>query len=146
MAHVGKKRLAQVGLGLSGSRPAEPVMVHQQSKVVATAEQMQEALQQVQVLTARIAALENQLQIESDRAQQGKQSLLLFFALFLRFLFALFLPFVVGVFCLMNFHLCFMPSAIPLFQLATVCSFGSQTRSTECDSPVAFSHSSDSVP
>ena len=45
--------------------------------VMATAEQMQEALQQqqheLQVLGARIAALETQLQFESARAQQAEQ-------------------------------------------------------------------------
>ena len=39
---------------------------------MATAEQMQEALQQIQVL-ASIAALETQLQIESARAQKAEQ-------------------------------------------------------------------------
>ena len=41
--------------------------------VMATAEQMQEALQQLQVLTARIAALETQLQFESARAHTAEQ-------------------------------------------------------------------------
>ena len=40
---------------------------------MATAEQMQEALQQIQVLTARMAALERQLQFESARAQKAEQ-------------------------------------------------------------------------
>ena len=40
---------------------------------MATAEQMQEALQQIQVLTARMAALETQLQFESARAQKAEQ-------------------------------------------------------------------------
>ena len=40
--------------------------------VMATAEQMQEALQQIQVLTVRTAALENQLQFESARAQTAE--------------------------------------------------------------------------
>ena len=40
---------------------------------MATAEQMQEALQQLQVQGARIAALETQLQIESARAQTAEQ-------------------------------------------------------------------------
>ena len=40
---------------------------------MATAEQMQEALQQIQVLTARIGALEKQLQFESARAQTAEQ-------------------------------------------------------------------------
>ena len=52
---------------------AEPVLVHRQEKEMATAEQMQEALQQIQVLTARIGALENQLQFESARAQTAEQ-------------------------------------------------------------------------
>ena len=42
-------------------------------KEMATAEQVQEALQQLQVLPARIAALETQLQFESARAQQAEQ-------------------------------------------------------------------------
>ena len=41
--------------------------------VMATAEQMQEALQQLQAQGARIAALETQLQIESARAQTAEQ-------------------------------------------------------------------------
>ena len=41
--------------------------------VMATAEQMQEAFQQLQVLTARIAALETQLQFESAQAQTAEQ-------------------------------------------------------------------------
>ena len=40
---------------------------------MATPEQMQEGLQQIQVLTVRIAALEAQLQIESPRAQTAEQ-------------------------------------------------------------------------
>ena len=40
---------------------------------MATTEQMQEALQQIQVLTTRMAALETQLQFESARAQQAEQ-------------------------------------------------------------------------
>ena len=40
---------------------------------MATAEQMQEALQQLQVQGARIAALEAQLHIESARAQRAEQ-------------------------------------------------------------------------
>ena len=40
---------------------------------MATAEQMQEALQQSQVLTARMAALETQLPFESARAQKAEQ-------------------------------------------------------------------------
>ena len=40
---------------------------------MATAEQLQEALQQIQVLGARVAALEAQLQIESARAQKAEQ-------------------------------------------------------------------------
>ena len=40
---------------------------------MATAEQMQEALQQLQAQEARIAALETQLQIESARAQTAEQ-------------------------------------------------------------------------
>ena len=40
---------------------------------MATAEQMQEALQQLQAQGARIAALETQLQIESARAQTAEQ-------------------------------------------------------------------------
>ena len=43
------------------------------SKEMAIAEQMQEALQQLQVLGARIAALETQLQLESARAQTAEQ-------------------------------------------------------------------------
>ena len=43
------------------------------SKEMAIAEQMQEALQQLQVLEARIAALETQLQLESARAQTAEQ-------------------------------------------------------------------------
>ena len=39
----------------------------------ATAEQIQEALQQIQVLTTRMAALGTQLQFESARAQQAEQ-------------------------------------------------------------------------
>ena len=41
--------------------------------VMATAEQTQEALQQLQAQGARIAALETQLQIESARAQPAEQ-------------------------------------------------------------------------
>ena len=40
---------------------------------MATAEQMQEALQQIQMLTARITTLETQLQFESARAQTAEQ-------------------------------------------------------------------------
>ena len=40
---------------------------------MATAERMQEALQQLQVLTARVAALETQLQFEPARAQTAEQ-------------------------------------------------------------------------
>ena len=40
---------------------------------MATAEQMQEALQQIQMLTARITTLETQLQFESARAQTTEQ-------------------------------------------------------------------------
>ena len=40
---------------------------------MATAEQMQEALQQLQVLTARIATLETQVQFESARPQKAEQ-------------------------------------------------------------------------
>ena len=40
---------------------------------MATPEQMQEALQQIQMLTVRMAALEAQLQIESARAQTAEQ-------------------------------------------------------------------------
>ena len=40
---------------------------------MATPEQMLEALQQIQVLTTRMAALETQLQFESARAQQAEQ-------------------------------------------------------------------------
>ena len=40
---------------------------------MATAEKVQEALQQLQVQVARIAALETQLQIESARAQTAEQ-------------------------------------------------------------------------
>ena len=40
---------------------------------MATAEQMQEALQQLQVLGARIAALETQLQLDSARAQTAER-------------------------------------------------------------------------
>jgi len=40
---------------------------------MATAEQMQEALKQIQVLGARVAALETQLQIESARGQKAEQ-------------------------------------------------------------------------
>ena len=40
---------------------------------MATAEQMQEAVQQLQVLTARIAALETQLQFESARAYTAER-------------------------------------------------------------------------
>ena len=42
-------------------------------KIMATAEQMQEALQQLQVQGARIAALEALLQIKSTRAQTAEQ-------------------------------------------------------------------------
>ena len=41
----------------------------------ATAEQMQEALQQIQILTTRIATLETQLQFESGRAQASELTL-----------------------------------------------------------------------
>ena len=40
---------------------------------MATAEQMQEALQQNQMLTARVTTLETQLQFESARAQTAEQ-------------------------------------------------------------------------
>ena len=40
---------------------------------MATAEQMQEAFQQLQAQGARIASLETQLQIESARAQTAEQ-------------------------------------------------------------------------
>ena len=40
---------------------------------MATAEQLQEALQQIQVLATRMAALETHLQFESARAQQAEQ-------------------------------------------------------------------------
>ena len=40
---------------------------------MATAEQMQEALQQIQMLTARVTTLETQLQFESARAQTAEQ-------------------------------------------------------------------------
>ena len=40
---------------------------------MATAEQMQEALQQIELLTTRIATLETQLQFESARAQTAEQ-------------------------------------------------------------------------
>ena len=40
---------------------------------MATAEQMQEAHQQIQMLTARITTLETQLQFESARAQTAEQ-------------------------------------------------------------------------
>ena len=40
---------------------------------MATAEEMHEALPQIQVLGARVAALETQLQIESARAQKAEQ-------------------------------------------------------------------------
>ena len=41
--------------------------------VMATAEQMQEALQQIHMLGARVAALGTQLQIESARGQKAEQ-------------------------------------------------------------------------
>ena len=40
---------------------------------MATAEQMQEALQKIQMLTARITTLETQLHFESARAQTAEQ-------------------------------------------------------------------------
>ena len=43
------------------------------SSQMATAEQMQEALQQIQILTARVTTLETQLQFESARAQTAEQ-------------------------------------------------------------------------
>ena len=52
---------------------AEQVLVHRSENVMATAEQMQDALQQLQVLGASIAALEALLQIESARAQTAQQ-------------------------------------------------------------------------
>ena len=42
-------------------------------KIMATAEQVQEALQQLQAQGARFAALETQLQIEQTRAMTAEQ-------------------------------------------------------------------------
>ena len=52
---------------------AEQCLCIDSENVLATAEQMQEALQQLQVQGARIAALEAQLHIESARAQTAEQ-------------------------------------------------------------------------
>ena len=52
---------------------AEQCLCIDSENVLATAEQMQEALQQLQVQGARIAALEAQLYIESARAQTAEQ-------------------------------------------------------------------------
>ena len=52
---------------------AEPCLCIDSENVMATAQQMQEALLQSQVLTARMAALETQLPFESARAQKAEQ-------------------------------------------------------------------------
>ena len=52
---------------------AEQCLCIDTRNVMATAEQMQEAFQQLQAQGARIASLETQLQIESARAQTAEQ-------------------------------------------------------------------------